>query len=63
MQPEELMSMLINKFIECDQSDELTVEVRDMVKLRLSNIVTQWIERVWVDFHYSDAMVGYHNNR
>ena len=29
-----------------------------VVKLRLSEVVAQWLERVWVDFHYSEVMVS-----
>ena len=57
MQPEELMDMLIKQFEDSQDSEE---KESDMVKLRLSNIVTQWLERVWVDFHYNETMVGLH---
>lgn len=40
-----------------EESNSYEEEQGDMVKLRLSNIVTQWLERVWVDFHYSDVMI------
>ena len=54
MQSEELMDMLLQKFADSESYEE---EQGDMVKLRLSNIVAQWLERVWVDFHYSDVMI------
>ncbi|XP_063687109.1 uncharacterized protein LOC134820583 isoform X2 [Bolinopsis microptera] len=54
MQSEELMDMLLQKFVDSESYEE---EQGDMVKLRLSNIVAQWLERVWVDFHYSDVMI------
>ena len=54
MQPEELMDMLIKKFESIqDEGDSVAV-----VKLRLSEVIAQWLERVWVDFHYNEAMVG-----
>ena len=36
-----------------DEGDNMAV-----VKLRLSEVVAQWLERVWVDFHYSEVMVS-----